>query len=148
MQKIFFFVQESFRYSVRKQEGFFCVFKNVLQKNVFVYEWELQWPLASKDNAHVFICIKSKTNCKTSVFTKSMTVFKKLDNFRYVFIHKKTYTLRYRIFHEYLKLAFIYKKHNTLRYVTLLYTKIYFTFRDILILKKLCTLRNVICVTF
>ena len=31
-------------------------------------------------------------NCKTFLNTKSETLFKKLDNFRYVYIYKKPYT--------------------------------------------------------
>ena len=57
------------------------------------------------------------------LYTKSQTLFKKLDNFRYSFRYKKPYTLRYGIFMKFLKLAFLYKKHDTLRYVTFLYTK-------------------------
>ena len=39
-----------------------------------------------------FIYTKSKQNCETFLYTKSLTIFKKLDNFRYVFINKKPYT--------------------------------------------------------
>ena len=35
-----------------------------------------------------------------------------------MFLSKKPYTWRYGIFMKFLKLAFIYKKHDTLRYVT------------------------------
>ena len=74
------------------------------------------------DNAHVYIQKKQK-NCETFLYTKSQTLFKKLDNFRYVFIWKKPYTLRYGIFMKFLKLAFTYKNNDTLGYVTFLYTK-------------------------
>ena len=60
---------------------------------------------------------KSK-KCETFLYTKSQTLFKKLDNIRYVFIYKKPYTWRYGIFIKFLKLEFIYKNHDTLRYVT------------------------------
>ena len=62
MQKIYFIAQESSRYSVRKQDWFFafCVYKNVSQKKVFVYEWKLQWLPSSKYNAHVYIHKKQK----------------------------------------------------------------------------------------
>ena len=66
---------------------------------------------------------KSKTISITFLYTKIQTLFKKLDNSRYVFKYKKPYTWRYGIFMKFLKLAFIFKKHDTLRYVTFLYTK-------------------------
>ena len=80
---------------------------------------------------------KNQKSCKTFLYTKIQTLCKKQDNFRYVFIIKNPDTLRYAIFKKLLKLAFIYKKHNTLRYVTFLY-------------KKSQTLRKIktICVTF
>ena len=43
---------------------------------------------------------QKEKNCETFLSKKSQTVFKKQDNFRYVFIYKKRYTLRYWIFHE------------------------------------------------
>ena len=73
---------------------------------------------------HVFIYTKIKTNCETFIY-----IYKNQDNpqkarkFPLRFILKKPYTLRYGIFMTFLKLAFIYKKHDTLRYVTFLYTK-------------------------
>ena len=42
------------------------------------------------------------------IYTKSKTLFKQQDYLRYFFIHKKPDTLRYAVFHEILKLAFIY----------------------------------------
>ena len=42
------------------------------------------------------------------MYSKSQTLFKKQDNLRYFFIHKNPHTLRYAIFHEIFKLAFIY----------------------------------------
>ena len=48
---------------------------------------------------NVFIC-KKQQNCETFLYTKSRTLFKKLDNFHYVFTYKKQDTLRYGIFHE------------------------------------------------
>ena len=41
-----------------------------------------------------------KTNCETFLYTKSQTLFKKLDNFRYVFQYKKAIHLKLRDFHE------------------------------------------------
>ena len=74
---------------------------------------------------------KSKINCETFLYTKSQTIFKKLHNFRFVFISKKQYTLHYGIFHEIFEVGiyiqkswhfalrdvFIYKKLDNLRYV-------------------------------
>ena len=48
------------------------------------------------------------------IYSKSQTLFKKQDNLRYVFIHKKPHTLHYTIFREFLKLAFMYTKIMTL----------------------------------
>ena len=45
----------------------------------------------SKDKAHVYIHKKQK-NYETFLYANSQTLFKKLDNFRYVFIYKKPYT--------------------------------------------------------
>ena len=87
-----------------------------------IYEWKLRWLPPWKDNAHVYIHKKQK-NHETFLYKKSQTFLKKLDNCHYVFIYKKPYTWRYGIFMKFLKLAFIYKKHDILRYVTFLYTK-------------------------
>ena len=69
-----------------------------------------------RKTTRTFIYTKNKKNCEKFLYTKSQTLFKKLDNFRYVFIYKKPFTLRYGIFMKFLKLAFISKKHDTLRY--------------------------------
>ena len=58
------------------------------------------------------------------VYTKIQTFGKKQDSLNYVFIYIKQDTLSNAICNEKLKLAFLYKKHDTLRYVTFLYTKI------------------------
>ena len=107
MQKIYFNDQESSRYYLCKQDWTFLL---VMKMKTIVYEWELQWLPSSKDNARVYIHKKQK-HCETFVYTKSQTLFKKLDN-------------RYGIFIKFLNLAFIYKKHDTFRYVTFLYKKI------------------------
>ena len=64
-----------------------------------------------------FLYSQNAKNFETFLYPKSQTLCKKLDNFRYVFIYKKA------IHFKSLKLAFIYKKRDTLRYVTFLYTK-------------------------
>ena len=48
---------------------------------------------------------QKQTNCKTFLYTKIPTLFKKLQNFRYVFIYKKLYTLHYGIFRENFKVG-------------------------------------------
>ena len=47
-----------------------------------------------------FLYTQKAKNCETFLYPKSQTLFKKRDNFRYVFIYQKLYTLRYGIFHE------------------------------------------------
>ena len=123
--KNYFIAQESSRYSVRKQDWFltFCVYKNVSQKNWFLYMYENYDDCHHRKTMDTFIYANSKKNCETFLYTKSQTLFKKLDNYRYVFKYKKPYTWRYGIFMKILKFAFIYKNHDNLRYVTFLYTK-------------------------
>ena len=43
---------------------------------------------------------KKQNNPETLLYTKSRTLRKKQDNFRYVFIYKNPDTLSYAIFHE------------------------------------------------
>ena len=71
-----------------------------------------------EDIAHVYIDKKQKKLRHVFIYTKSQTLFKKLDNFRYVFMYKMPYTWRYEILMKRLTLAFKYKKHEILRYVT------------------------------
>ena len=91
----------------------FCLYKNVSQKKLFfVYEWKL-WPLpSSKDNAHVYIHKKQK-NCRTFLYTKRQTLFKKLYNFRYVFLIQKAIHLTLRDYNEIFEVG-IYAKSMTL----------------------------------
>ena len=71
------------------------------------------------------IYIQKVEKIETFVHTKSWTLWKKQDKFRYVFIYKKQDTLRYTLFLlKMLNFAFIYKNHDTVRYVTFLYAKI------------------------
>ena len=56
-------------------------------------------------------CHHRNTTCTFLYTQKSKTIAK-------LFLHKKPYTLFYGIFMKFFKLAFIYKKHDTLRYVT------------------------------
>ena len=48
----------------------------------------------------IFLYIQKAKKCKTCLYTKILTLFKTLDNLRYVFIYKKQDTWRYTIFHE------------------------------------------------
>ena len=59
---------------------------------------------------------KAKKNAKRLyMYTKIQTLCKNQDNFCYVFIHKKSDTLRYAIFHETFEIGiYIYKKSMTL----------------------------------
>ena len=79
--------------------------------------------IIERQRARFYINTKSQKNAKRFYKQKAGLFFKKLYNFRDIFIHKKPYTLRYGIFHEFLKMAFLYKKYDTLRCVTFLYTK-------------------------
>ena len=101
MQKNYFMAQESPRYSVRKQDWFFCflcIYKNVSQKTWFLHMTENYDDCHQRKKTRTFIYKKSKNNCQTFLYTKSETLFKKLDNFRYAFISKKLYTWRSVIF--------------------------------------------------
>ena len=64
-----------------------------------VYEWKLQWLTTAKNYMYGYIYTKRENNCARFLY-KSQTLFKKQDNFRYVFIYKKQDTLRDAIFHE------------------------------------------------
>ena len=86
----------------------FCVYKNVSQKNWFLYMNENYDDYHRRKTTH-----KNQNNCETFLYTKSHTLFIKLDNSGYVFIYKKPYTWRYGIFMKFLMLASIYKKHDT-----------------------------------
>ena len=53
-----------------------------------------------RKTTRTFLYTQKAKKLRKVLYTKSHTLFKKLDNFRYVFIYKKPYTLRYGIFHE------------------------------------------------
>ena len=74
---------------------------------------------------HTYIYIKQKNEKLLYIYTKFQTLFKKQNNLRCVFIHRKPGTLPYAIFHKCLKFAFLYIQragHSALR--EFLYTKI------------------------
>ena len=69
-------------------------------------------------------CIKTVPVAMTIDELSCVSLFKKQDNFR-TFLYTKSMTLCVtHFFMKILKLAFIYKKHDILRHVTFLYTKI------------------------
>ena len=84
------------------------------------------------DNSHdchhrkttrTFIYTKSKKNSKRFIYKKQDT-FQKARQFPLRFYIQKSRLLTLRDFHEIFEIAiYIYKKHDTLRYVTFLYTK-------------------------
>ena len=84
------------------------VYKNVSQKNSFCI-WMRITMTAIIERQRARLYTKNEKNCEKFLYTKSHTLFKKLDNFRYVFVYKKPYTWRYGIFMKFLKLACIYK---------------------------------------
>ena len=89
-----------------------------------MYKLKLQLVTSTKYNVHVFIYEKSKTNFETFLYTKSSTFGKKQEIFRYV-LYTKSMTLYVTwFFMKIFKFAFIYKKNDTIRYMTFLYTKI------------------------
>ena len=65
-------------------------------------------PINKRQCARFYLYKKKNIPKHLYINTKIQTLCKKQDNLRYVFIDKKAYTLRYTIFHEILKLAFIY----------------------------------------
>ena len=74
------------------------------KKNICLYIWILYWLPSAKYNAHAFIYKKSKRN-ETFLYTKIKTL----------------YVTQFLM--NFLKLAFIYKNHETLSYVRFLYIK-------------------------
>ena len=46
--------------------------------------------IIKRQRAHLYT--QKAKNCETFLYTKSQTLFKKLDNLRYVLLYKKAYT--------------------------------------------------------
>ena len=82
-------------------------------------------------------CIYKKQNKLKRLYTKIQTLHKNQDNLRYISYTKSPTLYGTRFFMKILKLAFIYKKHDTLRCVNFLYSKS----------QTLCT-KKTICVTY
>ena len=75
------------------------------------------------ESAH-FIYTKRKRKWETFIYKKKSRHFEKSKTICVTFLFTKIQTLYVmRFFMKILKLAFVYKKHDTLRYVTLLYTQ-------------------------
>ena len=62
-------------------------------------------------------------NLRNVFIYKKPDTFQKARQFPLRFYIQKAIQLTLWDFHEFLKLAFLYKKHDTLRYVMFLYTK-------------------------
>ena len=82
----------------------------------FVYKWRLQWLPSAKDNMHVSIYKKAK---KAKGF-----YIQKARQFPLRFYIQNVWHFMLRNFHEMFEVGIYIKKHETLRYVTFLYTKI------------------------
>ena len=95
----------------------FCLYKNVSQKNWFLYMDE------NYDDCHHQKTTRTCTNTKSKKI-ENVFIYKKPDTFQKArqfplrFYIQKPYTWRYGIFMKFLKLALIYKNHDILRYVT------------------------------
>ena len=67
------------------------------------------------ERQHARLYTQNHKKLRNVFIYKKPDTFQKARNFRYVFRYKKPYTLRYGIFMKFLKLEFVYKKHDTLR---------------------------------
>ena len=79
--------------------------------------------ISERQRARLYIYTKQKNAKFIYIYSKIQTLRKKQDNLQYVFIYKKIDTLRHAIFHENSDMVIFIQKHDTLRYVTFLYTK-------------------------
>ena len=89
--------------SLRKQDWFFafCVYKNVSQKNCFLYINEsYNYYHQQKTTCTSYIYTKGKTDIKTIIFKKYIDTLQKARQFASRFLYKKLKTLRYAICHE------------------------------------------------
>ena len=96
-------------------------------------------PINERQHARFYLYKNKNIPKRLYINTKIQTLCKKQDNWRYVFIDKKAYTLCYTIFHEILKLAFIYTQKAQ-----------HFALHNVYIYKKPDTSKQntTICVTF
>ena len=78
-----------------------------------------------RDNVHI-LCIQKAKKCETFLYTQKARHFAKCETLSLTIVYTKKHdSLRYVIFYENLKLAFIYKNNDTLRYMKFLNTKIW-----------------------
>ena len=102
----------------------FVHIKKFQKKKLFVYKFKLQWITSVKDKVHVYIYIHKGWNCRKIVNKKSRH-FAKSKKICFTFLYTISQTLySAQFFLKSLKLAFVYKKDDTLCYMTFLYTKI------------------------
>ena len=117
--------QESSRYSVRNQDKLFLLF--VYIKILWQKKWFCIWmkirmtAIIERQRARLYTQ-KAKQLPNVFIYKKPDT-FQKTRQFPLRFIYKKPYAWRYGIFMKFLMLVYIYKKHDTLRYVTFLHKK-------------------------
>ena len=79
--------------------------------------------ISERQRARFYICKKQK-KIETFLYTQKAGHFAKSKTISVRFLNPKSMTLYVtRFFMTFLKLAFMYKKHDTLLYVTFLYTK-------------------------
>ena len=69
-------------------------YKNVSQKKCFLYINEDFNECHQQKKTCTFLYIQKAKKCETFLYPKTQTLFKKQDNFRYVFMNKKHDTLR------------------------------------------------------
>ena len=103
-------------------------------ERLLVFKCKLQWLYTfSKIQCSQFYIYKKQNKFLNKFYAKSQIFCKKTDNFRYVCIYKKSYTLRYAIF-----INFIYIfKNDTFLFRGILYKEIQ------ILCKKQDNLRNV-----
>ena len=105
------------------------VYINVIQKYNFMSIHENYNDYPQLKTTCTFIYIQKKEgNKKFFLYSKSLNLTKSKTICVTFCIHKKSNTLPYMIFQEFFKKALMFKKHDTLSYVTFLYAKIQ-TFR-------------------
>ena len=63
-----------------------------------------------RKTTRTFIFTKCKKSCETFLFTKSQTLFKKLDSFRYAFKYKKRYIDVTEFFYEIFEVSIYIQK--------------------------------------
>ena len=102
----------------------FVYIKTVWNKKWFLYMNENYDDWHHRKTAHTYTLKKAWHFALRDVFIyKKLDTFQKARQFLLRFYIQKPYTWHYGNIMNFLKLALIYKKHDTLRYVTFLCTK-------------------------